>query len=92
MYVVTDAETGEQTAWSSKTYAVAEVRAIVNARYGSDPNAIGFKASFKGVPSILCDMPINKSSLVYGDRWRDAYEFVDTMRDAEAHRKATKGD
>ena len=91
VYVVTDAETGEQTAWSSKTYAVAEVRAIVNARYGSDPNAIGFKASFKGVPSILCDMPIDKSSLVYGDRWRDAYEFVDTTMDDEAHRKITQG-
>lgn len=91
VYVVTDAETGERSGWSRKAYAVAEVLAIVNERYGSDPHAIGFKASFEGMPSIICDVPIDHESLVYGSGWRDGREFVEAVADAEAHRKATQG-
>lgn len=91
VYVVTDTGTGERTGWSSKTYAVAEVRAIVNERYGGDTSAIGFKASFEGMPSLLCDVPIDSKSLVYGNGWRNGKEFVDAIADAEARRKATQG-
>ena len=91
VYIVTDAETGERTGWSSKTYAIAEVRAIVNDRYGGDTSAIGFKASFEGIPSLLCDVPIDRESIVYGANWRNGKEFVDAIADAEAHRKATQG-
>lgn len=91
MYVVSDTETGERTGWSQKAYAIAEVLAIVNERYGSDPNAIGFKASFEGIPALICDVPVDDKSLVYGDGWRDGKEFKDAIADAEARRNATHG-
>lgn len=86
-YVVTDAETGERTAWSEKAYAIAEVLSIVNKRYGSDPHAIGTKASFEGVPSVLCELPVDGPSLVYGDEWRQGKEFVDAVAAEREHRR-----
>lgn len=91
VYVVSDAETGERTGWSQKAYAIAEVLAIVNERYGSDPNAIGFKASFEGIPALICDVPVDDKSLVYGDGWRDGKEFKDAIAEEEKHRLAIQG-
>ena len=90
VYVVTDKGTGEQSAWSRKLYAIAEVHAVANARYESVTDAVGHHVYFSAYPRLICELPIDSESMAYGKDWKDKQEFAEARQAIDKSRKTGK--